>query len=319
MAKVLAMVLAGGEGSRLHPLTDHVPKPALTLARGLRIIDFVLGNLLNSGVSSIYVLLQYKPEAITAHLRRHWAPRTQGGDGFIAAVLPDVIGGARFTGTANAVYQNLHLIDRHQPEIVAVFAADHVYRMDVRQMVRFHEQRGADATVAALALPIQRASGLGILATGPDAELTDFQEKPRHPTSLPTDPSRAYASMGNYLFNRRVLAQVLDQAHRRGDVDFGLHILPRLPRTHRILAYDFLSNRVPGLQPHEDPGYWRDVGTIEAFEAARQEVSGPCPRLSLCNRQWPFRADEIAAAGQLARVSASTRTVGETALHDVSG
>lgn len=295
MAKVVAMVMAGGEGTRLHPLTDHVPKPALTLAKGLRIIDFVLGNLVNSEIYSIYVLLQYKPKALIAHLRTHWAPLLQGEERFIATVLPRPGEAARFTGTANAVYQNLHLIERHKPDLVAVFAADHVYRMDVRQMVSFHEEHRADVTVAALPVPIQRASSFGILATHPTGELSDFQEKPRCPAPLSSDPSRAYASMGNYLFDRAVLSELLEQADRRGEVDFGMHILPRLPRTHRIFAYDFLSNRVPGLQPYEEPGYWRDIGTLEAFEAARQEVSGANPRFNLINSEWPFHPDRNAS------------------------
>lgn len=290
--KALAVVLAGGEGTRLHPLTDHVPKPALTLANGLRIIDFVLGNLVNSGIFSIYVLLQYKPQAIISHLRRHWVPRLHGSDRFVAAVLPNSSRGASFKGTADAVYQNLSLIERHRPDLVAIFAADHVYRMDVRQMLRFHEDRQAEVTVAALPVPIHRASAFGILATGEKGELTQFQEKPRCPAPLPSDPRRAYASMGNYLFNRAVLAELLDQAHRRGDADFGLHILPRLPRTHRIFAYDFTTNHIPGIQPYEEVGYWRDIGTLEAFEAARQEVAGAFPRFNLFNSQWPFRPFE---------------------------
>ena len=291
MAKVVAVVMAGGEGTRLHPLTDHVPKPALTLGKGLRIIDFVLGNLVNSGIFSIYVLLQYKPQALIAHLHAHWAPLLQGADRFIKAVLPHSGEAARFTGTADAVYQNLHLIESHKPDLVVVFAADHVYRMDVQQMVGFHQERGADVTVAALPVPIQRASSFGILATHPSGELSDFQEKPRCPASLPSDPNRAYASMGNYLFDRAVLSELLEQAHRRGEDDFGMHILPRLPRTHRIFAYDFLTNHVPGVQPYEEAGYWRDIGTLEAFEAARQEVSGTTPRFNMINSEWPFRRE----------------------------
>jgi len=313
--KVLALVLAGGEGSRLHPLTEHVPKPALTLAGGLRIIDFVLGNLVNSGICSVYVLLQYKPQAIIAHLRAHWAPRSPGVDRFVTPVLPKGHDGASFAGTANAVYQNLDLIERHEPDLVAVFAADHVYRMDVRQMMRFHEERDAEVTVAALPVPIQRATAFGVLATNAAGELTDFQEKPRYPTPLPADPTRAFASMGNYLFNRRVLTRLLNQAQRRGDVDFGLHILPRLPQTHRIFAYDFLTNLVPGVRPYEEAGYWRDIGTLEAFEAARQEVAGPFPRFDLCNSQWPVRPEEghLPVADALA---ATSSRYAANALHD---
>jgi len=314
--KALAVVMAGGEGTRLHPLTDHVPKPALTLAKGLRIIDFVLGNLVNSGIFPIYVLLQYKPQAIIAHLRTHWALRSLSADRFIRAVLPNSPTAPQFKGTADAVFQNLHLIERHNPDVVAVFAADHVYRMDVRQMMRFHEEQRAEVTVAALPVPIQRASSFGILATRPSGELTRFQEKPRCPTPLPADPTRAYASMGNYLFNRAVLTQLLRQAHRRGDVDFGLHILPRLPQSHRIFAYDFMTNCVPGVQPHEEPGYWRDIGTLDAFEAARRDVAEPLPRFSLSNSQWPFRPIENSVGLPTGRLAATICAPATEVNHD---
>jgi glucose-1-phosphate adenylyltransferase len=287
--KILAMVMAGGNGTRLHPLTAEHSKPALPFADGYRIIDFVLSNLVNSRVTAIYVLAQYKPRSLVEHLQTAWAPWYNDGDRGINVVVRDANDAARsFKGTADAVFQNLHLIDRHQPDLVAVFAADHVYRMDVRQMADFHCAGGAEVSIAAKAVPIDEASEFGIMATGPEGELLDFQEKPERPASLLSDPGRAYASMGNYLFDPMVLNELLEEADKRGDTDFGRHVLPRLARGHRTLAYDFACNKVPGVEPYEEPSYWRDVGTIEAFEAAQRDVRGPLPRFSLANSEWPI-------------------------------
>ncbi len=286
------MVLAGGNGTRLHSLTAEHAKPALPFAHGYRIVDFVLSNLVNSDISPIYVLMQYKPRSLIAHIRTAWAPWSGGGQPTITIVLPETSNeGGSFKGTANAVYQNLHLIERERPDLVAVFAADHVYRMDVRQMASFHQERGADVSIAAVPVPIEKASAFGIMATGSAGEIRDFQEKPERPVPIPTDPGRAYASMGNYLFNPRVLLELLEQANRRGDTDFGRHILPRLPHSHRVFAYDFASNKVSGVQPYEERGYWRDIGTVDAYQAAQRDVLGPLPRFNLVNAKWPIRGD----------------------------
>lgn len=286
--KVLALVLAGGNGTRLHPLTAEHAKPALPFAAGYRIVDFVLSNMVNSDISSIYILAQYKPRSLIEHIRTAWAP-WRDGERFIKVVLPETNSEAgSFKGTSDAVYQNLHLIERHRPDLVAIFAADHIYRMDVRQMVRFHVERTADVSIAAVPVPVEKASPFGIIVTSPDGRVTDFQEKPERPTPIPTDPGRAYASMGNYLFNPRVLQELLEQAHRHRETDFGRHVLPRARCNHRAFAYDFTSNHVPGVLPHEERGYWRDVGNIEAYMAARQDVSGQKPRFSLANHEWPI-------------------------------
>jgi len=290
--KILAMVLAGGNGTRLHPLTAEHAKPALPFAHGYRIVDFVLSNLVNSDISSIHVLVQYKPRSLITHIRTAWAPWSGGARPAIRTVLPETGSEAgAFKGTADAIYQNRHLIERERPDLVAVFAADHVYRMDVRQMARFHQERGAEVSIAAVPVPIGKASDFGIIATGSAGELREFQEKPERPAPMATDPSRAYASMGNYMFNPRVLLESLDQANRRGDTDFGRHVLPRLLHSHRVFAYDFASNQVPGVRPHEEPGYWRDIGTIEAYQAAQRDVLGPLPRFNLVNPKWPIRGD----------------------------
>ena len=290
--KILAMVLAGGNGTRLYPLTAEHAKPALPLAAGYRIVDFVLSNFVNSGISPVYVLLQYKPQSLIEHIRTAWTPWSRGDEPAIAVVLRETNGvSAGFRGTADAVYQNLHLIERHKPDLVAVFAADHVYRMDVRQMARFHQERDAEVSIAAVQVPIAQASAFGIMAVGSAGELHAFLEKPERPAPLPADPLRAYASMGNYLFNPRVLVELLEQANRHGDTDFGRDIMPLLPRRRRAWAYDFASNTVPGVKPYEERGYWRDIGTVDAYEAAQRDVLGPLPRFSLANAEWPIHGN----------------------------
>jgi glucose-1-phosphate adenylyltransferase len=289
--RVLALVLAGGNGTRLLPLTAECAKPALPFAAGYRIVDFVLSNLVNSGVSSIYVLAQYKPQSLVEHIRSEWAP-WRDGKRFIEVVLPATDGEAgSFKGTSDAVYQNLHLIERHRPDLVAVFASDHVYRMDVGQMACFHQQSDAQISIAAVPVPIAEATQFGIIATAQDGRVAGFQEKPERPAPIPDDPSHAFASMGNYLLEPRVLAHLLEQAHGRGETDFGRHILPRAWRSHRVFAYDFRRNRVPGLRACEEPHYWRDVGTLAAYTAAQADATGPKPRFDAANARWPVRAD----------------------------
>lgn len=285
--RIVAFVLAGGRGSRLYPLTAECAKPALPFTDRCLIIDFVLSNLLNSGVNTVYVLAQYKPTSLLAHLHSEWRSGT--GERFINVLLPPV-GSGGFQGTADAVYQSLFVLERHRPDLVAVFAADQIYRMDVRQFVDFHTAAQADVSVAALPVPCSDADRFGVVVTANDRRVVAFQEKPRRPESMPGRSGYAYASMGNYLFNRDVLAVALQEAHQRGHTDFGHHLLPRLIRTHRVFAYDFTNNRVPGSRPYEDPAYWRDVGTIEALHAAQRDTMGPRPRLALDNPAWPVPA-----------------------------
>ena len=293
---LLALVLAGGEGTRLHPLTQQHAKPALPFAAGRRIVDFVLSNLVNSGVGQICVLAQYKPESLMAHIEDAWASRFAALGVSIEVVLPQARpDGAQYKGTADAVYRNLDFVRRHSPDLVAVFAADHVYRMDVRQMVRFHRQKQAEVSVAAVPVPIDMGSSFGILEMGRDGRVFSFAEKPQRPRPMPQDPGRAYASMGNYLFEPRTLIPVLEQAALRGETDFGRDLLPGLCRSRRVFAYDFSGNRVPGVRRFEEAGYWRDVGTLESLSAARNDVLGPRPRFNLYNREWPIHGIGLAA------------------------
>ena len=293
---IVAMVLAGGEGTRLHPLTAEQAKPAVPFANGYRLVDFVLSNLVNSRISTIYVLAQYKPESLVKHVTSAWAPWFADGAGTIKTLLPraNTLGG-QFKGTADAVYQYLDILQAHSPDLVAVFAADHVYRMDVRQMVAFHRERRADVTVSAVGVPLAQASHFGVLGTAPDGRISEFREKPQRAPAMPSDPTRAYASMGNYLFDPEVLEEALIDARRRGDTDFGRDVLPKLCASRRVYAYDFADNRVPGLQDNEERAYWRDVGTLSALAAAQQDAMGSPPRFNLWNRRWPIRGEFDAA------------------------
>jgi glucose-1-phosphate adenylyltransferase len=288
--KIVALVLAGGEGTRLYPLTAEHAKPALPFANGYRIVDFVLSNLVNSDISTIYVLAQYKPESLMKHIAAAWAPWFADTEGLIKVLLPrsNTLGG-QFKGTADAVYQYLDLLQAHAPDMVAIFAADHIYRMDVRQMVAFHRQRAAGVTVSALAVPIEKATSFGVLTTGPDGRVREFHEKPKYPPAIPGKPQSAYASMGNYLFDAQVLERVLEEARKLGDVDFGRDLLPRICAREQVYAYDFADNDVPGVQDSEERGYWRDVGTLSALAAAQQDAMGHKPRFNLWNRRWPIR------------------------------
>jgi len=249
--RILAFVLAGGEGRRLHPLTLERAKPALEVREGYQIVDFVLANLVNSGVHWIYVLLHYKPGALLERIEQVWRPALAKRDCLLRALRAKP--GAGYEGTADAVYRHLDLLAQHDPHVVAVFAADHVYRMDLRPMVAFHHRRAADITIAAVPVPLEEAHAFGVLRAGDDGRVEDFQEKPAHPEALPGDPERAYVSMGNYLFHPSALLEVLEDDAGHGGADLGRDVMPAAVRSGvRVFAYDFSSNRVPGVQPYED-------------------------------------------------------------------
>jgi glucose-1-phosphate adenylyltransferase len=302
--KIVSLVLAGGEGTRLYPLTAEHAKPALPFANGFRIVDFVLSNLVNSGLSTIYVLAQYKPDSLMKHIESAWAPWFAD-EGMIRVLLPrsNTLSG-QFKGTADAVFQHLDLLQAHAPDLVAVFAADHVYRMDVRQMIAFHRERRAEATVAAVSVPIEQAASFGILSTTAGGRVREFREKPRAGVPpIPGDPRRAYASMGNYLFDPNLLERVLEESRDLGHTDFGRDILPRICQRERVYAYDFSHNRVPGVQEHEERAYWRDVGTLSALAAAQQDAMGQKPRFNLWNSRWPIHGQPRVQLGVAARGS----------------
>jgi len=303
--RVLALILAGGKGERLYPLTRERGKPAVPFGGKYRIADFVLSNFVNSGIYALYVLVQYKAQSLIDHVRNAWR---LGGlpDQFVLIVPPQMRWGETwYQGTADAVYQNLNLLLDFAPDLVAIFGADHIYRMDIGQMLAFHQAQRADVTVAALPVPVERASGFGVMVAEPDGRLVGFEEKPASPPPMPGDPSRALASMGNYLFTREALVDaLLEDARRSTNHDFGRTILPELVPHARVYAYNFLENAVPGIQSHEEVGYWRDVGTIETYWQAHMDLLGRTPKLDLANPQWPIHT--AAYRGPSARVIVGT-------------
>ncbi len=299
--KIIAFVMAGGQGSRLQPLTAIRSKPSVPFGARYRIIDFVLSNLINSGIQTIYLLVQYKSQSLIEHVRRTWSLSPLLQNQFVTVVPPQMMEGETwFQGTADAVSQNRELILGHAPDMVAVFGADHIYRMDIKQMVRFHRQREADVTVSALPVPIGQASAFGVMDTNAQGLIQAFEEKPANPPPMPGNPDMAFASMGNYLFNTDVLLEGLETARQHGETDFGQHVLPRLMRTRNLYAYDFATNRIPGIKPHEDPTYWRDVGTIDAYFDAHRDVLGLEPKFDAFNPQWPIYSSNY--QGPVARI-----------------
>lgn len=287
--KILAFVMAGGEGTRLHPLTAERSKPSVPFGARYRIVDFVLSNLVNSGIHAIYMLVQYKSQSLIEHVRKAWVLPPILPEHFVTIVPPQMRSGPEwFQGTADAVYQNLNLLQQHKPDLVLVFGADHIYRMDVQQMVRFHREREADVSVAALPVPAQQAKAFGVIGVEKGGRIRSFIEKPDSPPTMPDRPTHVYASMGNYIFNADVLVSALEDAHSQAGHDFGRHVLPSLVETRRIYAYNFADNRVPGVKPYEEPAYWRDVGTLEAYFDATMDVLGTEPRFDVFNGHWPI-------------------------------
>jgi len=288
--KVLAFILAGGKGERLFPLTAFRSKPSVPFGGRYRIVDFVLSNLINSHIYSIYLLVQYKSQSLIEHIRQNWLLSAVIKDHFVTVVPPQMrMGPEWFQGTADAVFQNINLIRQYNPGIVIVFGADHIYRMDIRQMIDFHLEKDAYVTVAARPVPIEQASAFGVILTDSEKRITGFQEKPKNPIPIHDDPGRAYVSMGNYIFNRDVLLDALSKAQRKKQHDFGAHVIPDLVDTGKVFAYDFATNVIPGTIACEEKGYWRDVGNISAYFEAHMDMLGDSPVFELYNKLWPIR------------------------------
>lgn len=290
--RVLAFVLAGGKGTRLYPLTKERAKPAVPFGGRYRIIDFVLSNLLNSGIYSIYVLIQFKSQSLLQHLRDGWEVSGLLKNHFIIPVPAQMrsAGEEWYRGTADAIFQNVNLLEQAAPDLVAIFGADHIYRMDLRQMIDFHVRKNADATVSAIPVERELAREFGVIETAEDGAIVGFHEKKADAPTLPGDPSRVHASMGNYIFSSRLLVEALyaDAANPQSTHDFGRDILPGLVGRARLYAYDFQTNRIPG-DPVDQPAYWRDVGTIDAYFDASMDLRSVTPALNLYNRLWPLR------------------------------
>ncbi|MEL6349050.1 MAG: glucose-1-phosphate adenylyltransferase [Myxococcota bacterium] len=289
--RILVMVMAGGKGSRLTPLTCHRAKPAVPFGGRYRIIDFVLSNFINSGYRKVYVLTQFMASSLISHINRNW--NLYGFGDFIEVVPAQMRMGAHwYRGTADSVYQNLNLIRDVRPEHVAIFGGDHIYKFAINQMQEEHEDSGADLTVAAYPVPVEEAYAFGVLQVNDKGQIVGFQEKPKtNPYTMPNDPTRCLVSMGNYLFRRKILEDALiSEASREGTRhDFGHNIIPRLVNEGAdVRIYDFDKNRIPGDPPDGRP-YWRDVGTVESYFQANMELRSPLPAINLYNRQWRIR------------------------------
>ncbi len=286
---VLTMILAGGKGKRLLPLTKHRTKPAVPFGGRYRIIDFVLSNFINSNFYKIKVLTQYKSDSLNKHIFRHWRMSTLAGQ-FVEVVPAQMRTGLSwYKGSADAIYQNLHILMDERPSYLCVFGADHIYKMDVSQMLLEHIKNKADCTVAAIPVPMSNASSFGCMAVDESRRIVAWEEKPEKPSPMPGQPDFALASMGNYIFNTKLIinrikkdAEDPDSSH-----DFGKDIIPSLVGTSNIYAYDFNTNKVPGGR-WNGGRYWRDVGTIESFWQSNMDLITEGCGVDIYNESWPI-------------------------------
>ena len=287
---ILGIVLAGGAGKRLAPLTADRAKPAVPFGGLYRLVDFALSNLVNAGILRVCVLTQYKSHSLDRHITTTWRMSDLLGNYVTPVPAQQRLGPHWFTGSADAIYQSLNLIYDERPDLVIVFGADHVYRMDPRQMISQHLERGAGVTVAAIPVPRHEATAFGVIQTGPDGQSIEaFLEKPADPPARPGHPDEAYASMGNYLFTADVLVETLrkDAANRASRHDMGGDIVPMLVSERNADVYDFLTNEVPGAN-ERDAGYWRDVGTLDSYFDAHMDLCAVLPVFNLYNDKWPI-------------------------------
>jgi glucose-1-phosphate adenylyltransferase len=286
---VLAIVLAGGEGKRLAPLTADRAKPAVPFGGNYRLVDFVLSNLVNAGFFKIVVLTQYKSHSLDRHIAQTWRLSAMLNN-YVASVPAQMRKGPRwFAGSADAVFQNLNLIHDERPDYICVFGADHIYRMDPMQMLDQHITSGAGLTVAALRVPRAESSAFGVIEPGPRKAIRSFVEKPDAPPGLPDDAERVLASMGNYIFTAGTLLEAVttDAEDESSRHDIGGNIVPMLVERGDAAFYDFAENRVPGAN-EADRGYWRDVGELDAYYEAHMDLISPVPAFNLYNREWPI-------------------------------
>ena len=287
---VLGIVLAGGAGTRLSPLTADRAKPAVPFGGLYRLIDFALSNLANGGIRKMCVLTQYKSHSLDRHITTTWRMSALLGSYVTPVPAQQRLGPHWYTGSADAIYQSMNLINDEQPDIVMVVGADHVYRMDPQQMIDHHVAHGAGVTVAAIPVPTSEASAFGIVSVGPDGRTMDaFLEKPAHPPHMPGNPDMCYSSMGNYVFDTDVLVEALrkDAADDSSRHDMGGNIVPMLVRNGSAQAYDFTLNKVPGATMR-DAGYWRDVGSLDSYFDAHMDLCAVEPVFNLYNEHWPI-------------------------------
>jgi glucose-1-phosphate adenylyltransferase len=325
--RVLGIVLAGGEGKRLWPLTADRAKPAVPFGGSYRLIDFVLSNLVNAGYLRIAVLTQYKSHSLDRHITTTWRMSTILGNYVTPVPAQQRLGPRWFTGSADAIFQSFNLIYDDQPDHIVVFGADHVYRMDPRQMVEQHIETKAAVTVAGIRVPRTEASSFGIIDADEHGKIRAFLEKPEDPPGLVDSPDESYASMGNYVFTTEALIESLrtDAVEEASIHDMGGSIIPMMTKDGTARVYDFADNDVPGATDR-DRGYWRDVGTIDAYYDANMDLVAVHPVFNLYNRQWPIFSDtpQLPAAkfieGGLAQesiVASGSILAGSTVRHSV--
>jgi glucose-1-phosphate adenylyltransferase len=286
---VLGIVLAGGQGKRLMPLTADRAKPAVPFGGSYRLVDFVLSNLVNGGIDRICVLTQYKSHSLDRHISLTWRMSNILGQYVTPVPAQQRLGPRWYQGSADAIFQSLNLVYDESPDYVVVFGADHVYRMDPAQMLAAHIESGAGVTVAGIRVPREGASAFGIIQTSDGRTIDAFLEKPTDPPGLPDDPDATFASMGNYIFSTDALLEVLRlDAGDEGSVhDMGGNIVPMLVERNEAAVYDFNDNAVPG-STERDHAYWRDVGSLDSYHEAHMDLVSIEPVFSLYNRQWPI-------------------------------
>ena len=289
----IAMVLAGGKGERLSPLTLRRAKPSVAFGGKYKIIDFVLSNLFNSGIKKVYILTQYRAYSLNKHIRESWGKWTGLGE-FYVDISPETSSESEewFKGTADAILQYLRFVESTDADYIAVFGGDHIYKMDVTQMINYHRMNKADITIAALEVPVEEASRFGIFSVDEDSRVTDFTEKPDTPERIPGRQT-CFASMGNYIFPTRKLIEVLQEGKKlHADLDFGKHVIPMmLDNGDRVFAYNFSDNVIPGMKT-EERGYWRDVGTLDSYYEANMDLVNVSPQLNLYNYKWPILTNQ---------------------------
>lgn len=293
--KTLTIILAGGVGSRLAPLTEHRAKPAVPFGGKYRIIDFTLANCLHSGLRRVLVLTQYKSHSLQKHLRDGWSIFNPELGEYITPVPPQMRVGERwYSGTADAIYHNLYLLERSEAEQVLVLSGDHIYRMDYEAMLEAHRRKQADVTVGCMQVPVAEARAFGVMRIDGEQRIVDFQEKPAQPAVMPDDPAHALASMGIYVFSMDLLLETLraDHANEASSHDFGKDILPALIAERRVFAYPF-GGETGRVTPDR---YWRDVGTIDAFYQANMDLLEPVPPLNLYQKDWTIRTYQAQSA-----------------------
>ena len=286
--QTLTILLAGGSGSRLQPLTADRAKPAVPFGGKYRVIDFTLSNCLHSGLRRVLVLTQYKSHSLHKHLRDGWSIFNPECGEYITVVPPQMRTGASwYAGTADAINQNLFLLERSTSDKVLILAADHIYRMDYAALIQAHDEKAADLTIACMKVPIGEASAFGVLTSDADNRITEFQEKPERPQPIPGDPNTAFVSMGIYVFPKDLLMAELraDAALEDSSHDFGKDLIPRLIGTHKVYAYEFGGPRGRVTQDR----YWRDVGSLDAYYEANMDLLKPVPPLDLYQRDWAIR------------------------------